>query len=208
LKHKNKFIYIQILFSGSVNLKEVTKSKINFVSEDIPDEKEIEDLKKWCNEFIKNRLINPENNSLGLSVRLEDEFIITGNKLKENLSNDCFVRVANYDVYKNSLYIEGVLEPSPEALMHYLIYNTRFEVNAIFCGKDDSILKHAKELKLVETKEEIPPGSMELANEVLDVLGENNFIVIKNYGFLSLGRNMKEAGELAIKIHHKAVSLK
>jgi hypothetical protein len=191
-----------------VDVKQVTKFKTNFVSDEIPDEKEIEELKKWCNEFLKNKLINPENNSLGLSFRSEDEFIITGNKLKENLSNDCFIRVANYDVYKNSLYVEGILEPSLDALIHYLIYNTRFEVNAIFCGNDDSILKHAKELKLVETKEEIPPGSTELANEVLDVLGGNNFIVIKNYGFLSLGRNMKEAGELAIKIHQKASSLK
>jgi len=191
-----------------VDVKQVTKFKTNFVSDEIPDEKEIEELKKWCSEFLTSKLINSENNSLGLSFRSEDEFIITGNKLKENLSNDCFIRVANYDVYKNSLYVEGILEPSLDALIHYLIYNTRFEVNAIFCGNDDSILKHVKELKLVETKEEIFPGSTELANEVLDVLGENNFIVIKNYGFLSLGRNMKEAGELAIKIHQKASSLK
>jgi hypothetical protein len=92
--------------------------------------------------------------------------------------------------------------------MHYLIYNTRFEVNAILCGNDDSIVKHAKELKLIETTEEIAVGTVELANEVLDALGNNNFIVIKNYGFLSLGKTMKEAGDLALKIHKKATSLK
>jgi hypothetical protein len=188
--------------------KQSIKFKTNFVSEEIPEEKEIEELKKWCNEFLKNKLINSENDSLGLSCRLEDEFIITGNKLKDDLSNDCFIRVSNYDVYKNSLYIEGILEPPIVAVMHYLIYNTRFEVNAIFCGRDDSILKHTKELKLVETKEEMSKDALELANSVLDVLGDNNFIVIKNYGFLSLGRNMKEAGESALKIHKKALSLK
>lgn len=189
-------------------MKEVTKSKINFVSEEIPDEKDIKDLKNWCDQFLKNKLINLENNSLGLSFRTDDGFIITGKKLKENLSNDCFVSVLNYDVYNNSLFVEGALEPSAEALMHYLIYNTRFEVNAIFCGNDNSVIKHVKELKLVETKEEILPGTLELANEVLDVLGNNNFIVIKNYGFLSLGKTMKEVGELALKIHKKASSLK
>ena len=191
-----------------MDLKEVTKSKINFVSEEIPDDKRIEDFKKWCNDFLKNKLINPEDNSLGLSFRIDDGFVITGNKLKESLSNDCFVNVLNYDVYNNSLFVEGILEPSLEAVMHYLIYNTRFEVNAIFCGKDNPIIKYAKELKLIETTEEIPPGTVELANEVLDVLKNNNFIVIKNYGFLSLGKTMKEAGELAIKIHKKASSLK
>jgi hypothetical protein len=188
--------------------KQITKFKTNFVSEEIPEEKEIEELKKWCNEFLKNKLMNIENDSLGVSFRLEDEFIMTGNKLKDGLTNDCFIRVSNYDVYKNSLYIEGVLEPPIVAVMHYLIYNTRFEVNAIFCGRDESILKHVKELKLVETKEEIPQDALELANSVLDVLGDNNFIVIKNYGFLSLGRNMKDAGELALNILKKAQKLK
>jgi hypothetical protein len=189
-------------------LKELTKSKINFVSEDIPDEKDIKDLKKWCDQFLKKKLIALDNNPLGLSFRTEDEFIITVNKLKQDLSNDCFVRMSNYDVYNNSLFVEGLSEPSIEAVMHYLIYNTRFEVNAVFCGKNDLIVKHAKELKLVETEEEIPPGTVDLANEVLNVLGNNNFIVIKNYGFISLGKTMKEAGELALKVHKKALSLK
>jgi len=191
-----------------VVLKQVTKFKTSFVSEDIPDDKGIEDLKNWCNQFLKNKLITLDNNSLGLSFRTDDGLIITGNKLKENLSNDCFLSVLNYDVYKNSLFVEGVLEPSSEAVMHYLIYNTRFEVNAILCGNDDSIIKHAKKLKIIETTEELPSGSVELANEVLDVLSNNNFIVIKNYGFVSLGKTMKEAGDLVLKIHKKAASLK
>jgi predicted RNA-binding protein len=198
----------KILFSDLMETKQLTKFKTNFVSEEIPDEKEIDELKKWCAEFLKNKLIKPDDNSLGLSFRSEDEFIITGNKLKENLSNDCFIRVSNYDAYKNSLYVEGILEPPIITLLHYLIYNTRFEVNAIFCGYDESILKHAKELKLVETAEEIPQDALELANTVLDVLGENNFIIIKKYGFLSLGRAMKDAGELALNTLKKAQKLK
>lgn len=186
----------------------MTRFKTNFISEEIPDDKRIEELKKWCNEFLKKKMMNIENNSLGLSFRADDEFIITGNKLKENVGNDSFVTVSNYDVYKNSLYVEGALEPSSEAVMHCLIYNTRFEVNAIFCGNDPFIVKHAKELKLVETKNETSPGTLELANEVLDVLENNNFIVIKNYGFISLGRNMKEAADQAMKIHQKTATLK
>jgi len=40
-------------------------------------------------------------------------------------------------------------------------------------------------------------GTIELAKEVLKVLGNNKLIVLKNHGFVSLGATMKEAGELA-----------
>jgi len=82
--------------------------------------------------------------------------------------------------------------------MHFLIYNTRNDVNAILCGSCDSILKNAEKMKLPITNNEQPSGTMEFANEVLDILNDNNFIVIKNHGFVSLGRNMKEAGDLAL----------
>ncbi len=187
------------------------KFKTIFISDEVPDDKEIEGLKHWCNQFHKNNLTLPkEGASTGnLSCRIEDGFLITATtlKTKENLSNDSFVRVVNYDVYKNTIYAEGTQEPSCESIMHFLIYNTRGDVNAIFHGHDQSIVKNAEKLKLPVTEDEAPPGTIELANEVLSVL-ENNFIVIKNGGFVSLGETMKEAGELAIKTHKKASSMK
>ena len=188
------------------------KFKTIFVSDEVPNEKEIEELKYWCNQFHKNNLTLPVNGAAtgNLSCRTDDGFIITATtlKTKENLSNDCFVRVVNYDVYKNTIYAEGKQEPSCESVMHFLVYNTRGEVNAIFHGHDKSIVKNAEKLKLPVTEEEVPPGTIELANEVLSVLGNNNFIVIRNGGFVSFGKTIKEAGELAIKIHKKAQSLK
>lgn len=188
------------------------KFKTIFISDEFPGDKEIEELKYWCNQFHKNNLTLPkEGASTGnLSCRTEDGFIITAStlKTKENLSNDSFVRVVNYDLYKNTIYAEGTREPSCESIMHFLIYNTRGDINAIFHGHDLSILKNAQKLKLPVTEDEATPGTMELANEVLSVLGNNNFIVIKNGGFISLGETMKEAGELVLKTHKKASSMK
>jgi ribulose-5-phosphate 4-epimerase/fuculose-1-phosphate aldolase len=178
------------------------KFKIEFVSEDLPDEKENKDLLEWCNQFNKNNL------KPSLSFRIEDGFIITANDPGQNASNDSLVSVINYDVYKNVFYIEGKKEPSLESIIHYLIYNTRDDVKAIFNGHHDLILKNAEKMKLPITKNEQPTGTMELANEVLDILGDNDFVVIRNHGFVSLGRNMKEAGDIAIKILKKAQSLK
>jgi len=188
------------------------KFKTIFISDEVPNHKGIEELKNWCNQFHKNNLTIPrEGASTGnLSFRTEDGFIITATSLKtkENLSNDSFVYLDNYDVYNNTFYAEGKLEPSSESIMHFLIYNTRGDINAIFHGHDNSIVKKAEKLKLPVTEEEQPPGTMEVANEVLSILGNNNFVVIKNGGFVSIGRTMKEAGELALKIQKKASSLK
>ena len=184
------------------------KFKTVFISDEVPEEKEIEELKYWCTQFQKNNLTPPhEGNSVGnLSCRVEDEFIITGSmlKTKENLNNDFFVRVVNYDVYKNAIYAEGKMEPSSESIMHFLIYNTRDDLNAIFHGHSDLITKNAEKLKIPITKNEQPPGTMELANEVLDALGDNNIIVIKNGGFVVLGNSMKGAGQLVLNTLKKA----
>jgi ribulose-5-phosphate 4-epimerase/fuculose-1-phosphate aldolase len=40
---------------------------------------------------------------------------------------------------------------------------------------------------------------------VLEILKNNNFLVIKNHGFIALGRNMKEAGKLTLKIYKKCI---
>jgi len=188
------------------------KFKTVFISDEVPDEKEVEQLKYWCNQFHKNNLTLPlDGVSTGnLSCRLEDEFIITGSmlKTKENLSNEYFVRISSYDVHKNTFYVEGKMEPSCESIMHNLIYNTNSEINAIFHGHSKLIMNNAEKLKLPVTENEEPPGTIELANEVLDTLENNNIIVIKNGGFVTLGRTMKEAGELALSTLKKAQKFK
>jgi L-fuculose-phosphate aldolase len=187
------------------------KFKTIFLSDEAPNDKGIEELKYWCNQFHKNNLTLPIGGAAtgNLSFRTDDGFIITATtlKTKENLSNDCFVRVINYDIHKNTFYVEGVREPSSESIMHFLVYNTRNDINAIFHGHSKAISDNAKKLGLVITKNEKPPGTIELANEVLNVLDENSIIIIKNGGFVSFGRTMKEAGELAIKTHKKALRM-
>lgn len=173
-----------------------------FVSDEIPSDAKIEELKDWCERFQKNGL-TPEiegNYTGNLSFRSEEGFIITasGLKSKENLSKDCFVYVKNYDEQSNTVYVEGKRHPSSEAVMHFLIYQTREEVNAIFHGHNDAIIKSAEKLKLSVTEEEYEAGSIKLAKEVLGALGDSNLIVIKNHGFISLGKTMKEAGDLAL----------
>jgi len=175
---------------------------IVFVSHEIPSDARIEELKEWCEKFQKNGL-TPEfegNYTGNLSFRSEEGFVITGSglKSKENLSSDCFVYVKNYDEKSNTVYVEGSRQPSSEAVMHFLIYKARKEINAVFHGHNDVIIMNAEKLGFPVTEREYEPGTIALANEALKVLGNKNLIVLKNHGFVSLGRTMKEAGELAL----------
>jgi L-fuculose-phosphate aldolase len=175
---------------------------ISFVSDEVPSDARIDELKEWSERFQRNGL-TPEiegNYTGNLSFRSKEGFVITGSglKSKENLSNDCFVYVKSYDEQSNTVYIEGSRQPSSEAVMHFLIYKTRKEINAIFHGHNDAIIMNAEKLGFPVTEREYEPGTMELAKEVLKVLGDKNLIVLKNHGFVSLGRTMKEAGELAL----------
>ena len=175
---------------------------ISFVSAEVPSDARIDELKEWSERFQRNGL-TPEfegNYTGNLSFRCREGLVITasGLKSKENLSNDCFVYVKSYDEQNNTVYVEGRRQPSSEAVMHYLIYETRNEINAVFHGHNKAIVMNAEKLEFPVTEMEHEPGTNALAREALKVLGNKNLFVLKNHGFVSLGRTMKEAGELAL----------
>lgn len=174
------------------------KFKTEFISCEIPHDPRIEELKKWCKIFHDLNLAPAyKGGSFGnLSFRLKEggnEFIITGSKigLKDNLTNNCFVKVVNCDFKNNLILAQGSREPSSESLLHFAIYQKRKDVNAVFHGHNCEKLNLKN---VVETKEEKPYGTIELVDSVLEVLGQNNFIIMKNHGFLMLGKSMGEAG--------------
>ena len=109
-----------------------------------------------------------------------------------------FVYIQSYDEQTNTFVVEGEKKPSSESIMHHLIYVNNEDLNAVFHGHNDLIVRYAEKLKLTVTKKKFDPGSIELAKEVLKVLGDNKLIVLKDHGFVSLGTRMEEAGELAL----------
>ena len=180
------------------------KIKFNtiFVSDNVPVDSKIEELKYWCKIFQKNGLTpEVEGNYTGnLSFRVEQGFVITASALKnkENLTDDCFVLVKEYSPKTNTFYVEGKKKPSSESIMHQMIYDANKEVQAVFHGHNDVIVKSAEKLGLPLTGKEFASGTIGLAKEVLKILGDNKLIVLKNHGFVSLGKLMNEAGELTL----------
>lgn len=191
------------------------KFKNKIVGEKAPKDPGIKELKYWCKEFHRHNFTpSYKGGSCGnLSFRLKNDkcpFIITGSKigLKDALTDDCFVKVSFVDLKKGVVFSRGKREPSSEAMLHFSIYRRRKDVNAVFHGHSKEILSRKNKMKLKETKKEAPYGTFELAQEVLKILDDNSFLLMKNHGFISLGKTMKEAGELALQTRQKCYNKK
>jgi len=88
------------------------------------------------------------------------------------------------------LTVAGLHEPSSETLMHAAIYAARPGTGAVFHGHSEEILGMTD---LPVTKRERPYGTAVMANEVLDVLGGHSVVIMRNHGFVAVGRTMGEA---------------
>lgn len=186
------------------------KFTTKFLSDELPCDPRLDELKMWCQKFNELKLAPPyEGGSSGnLSFRIEEgrnQFIITGSRVSlGNILADSFVKVESVDFEKGLVFCHGQREPSSESMLHFAIYQKRPEINAVFHGHSPKILSSADKLKITQTKKEEPYGTSELVQSVLDVLKEHNFLIMKNHGFLALGKAMREAGELTFRYNNQS----
>jgi ribulose-5-phosphate 4-epimerase/fuculose-1-phosphate aldolase len=175
------------------------KFKMVYKNKEAPQHPNLELLKAWCRVFHEKGLEPPypEGSYGNLSFRTErNSFIITGIciGLKDTLSNDCFVEIHDCNTETKEILLSGTRPPSSETFIHFTIYQSRPDVNAVFHGHNPRITDNASLLGIPETAEEVPYGTVELAESVKHILGSNNFIVIKQHGFVSVERTMHLAG--------------
>jgi len=182
------------------------KFKTRFLSGRVPDDPKIEKLKYWCKEFGKKGLMPfYGSGSFGnLSFRVRgNKFIITASGIKDPSSRESFVTVSSVALNKKMVYAHGKRPPSSESMLHYVIYRKRKDVNAIFHGHYGKILRYSRKLSLPSTLKNEPYGTIELAKSVLDILDDHDFLVMKDHGFISLGKDMDKAGEQVLRIYRK-----
>ncbi len=182
------------LYTGT-KFKYVNKSKT------FPEHKDLNLLKSWCDIFNINKFAPPYpgGSSGNLSFRTKmnsNNFIITAShtSLSDAMKDSDFSEVVFCSVSKNIVHSKGIKSPSSETLMHYLIYKSRPDVNAIFHGHSAEIMKLAKQKAFPETKKELEYGTVELAEDVVNALKNYNFVILKNHGFVSVGKTQNEVG--------------
>src|SRR3989339_338221 len=165
------------------------------------------ELINWCKEFNKIGFVGEFAGNL--SFRSDDGFIISCSKADFcNVGVGDFVEVIGVDISKRDVYANGIKEPSSESFLHNEIYSRRRDVNAIFHGHSDDFLKYGDKLSLPITEKEQPGGTIELMREVVNVLDNNSFILIRNHGFISLGDSIGTAGNLAVKRYNQLLKVK
>ena len=167
------------------------KFKTNFIKKEVPKDKKAEELLNWCYVLSKYN----KGGSGNLSYRTASGCVITGagtDLIKATIYD--LVEVTGFNEGKKEISINGIKEPSSEAFLHLKIYQKLGKINAVFHG-------HALDIPNVPvTKKEYSYGTLELADSVVDLAENNNFLIAKNHGFFALGETMDEAGKKVIKL--------
>lgn len=181
------------------------KFTVKYLGKTPPDDPRIKKLIYWRDEFSKLKLM-PEHDtgSFGnLSFRTnkgKNTFIITASGEKGGAGFEDFVEVSMVNFDDFTVHARGMRAPSSETFLHYMIYNKRPDINAIFHGHCERIIKNYQKLNLLCTLREEPYGTIELADSVLKVLSNRSFLIMKDHGFLSFGADMDEAGKRTLQI--------
>ncbi len=176
-----------------------TKFRTVFARRAVSGDERLGQLLKWCRRWAVLGLVGDTVGNL--SFRTVNGFIInrTAGDLG-GITRQEFVEVLEADRDARELTVAGLYEPSSESLMHAGIYVARPEMNAVFHGHSEKLLAAAERLGLPVTTREQPYGTPELVAEILDMLGGHKFVIMRQHGFVSLGRTMDEAGNQAEEI--------
>ncbi|MAG56814.1 MAG: hypothetical protein CMJ83_11025 [Planctomycetes bacterium] len=169
----------------------------------------------WCQVFDEEGLAPIEGGASAgnLSFRTASGFVITPtrSRLKANLDWRAFVEVVRSDWRDFEVHVLGERTPSSDAFLHERIYALRPDVLCVFHGHADLILRHADALALefpmAVTGEARVFGTADDAADTAVELGSANYCVRRGHGFVSTGRTLDEAGQLAVKVHQRAVQL-
>jgi len=129
----------------------------------------------------------PENSG-NMSFRFMQGFAITaaGSRLG-NLCEKDFIIVKEVNIPGKKVVCAGQVQPSSEAMMHQMIYDAR---------KDVQVILHAHALELRDapvTVKAYPYGTLEFARSAVEVLKSYDRVILKDHGFVVLGKTVSEA---------------
>jgi hypothetical protein len=118
---------------------------------------------------------------------------------------DC-VTVLSYYIDQKLANTWGLKPAASEMPLHDLIYSEmpklydNLDIRAIFHGRSEGIEKAAEQLKLPQTEAYQGPCSIEEARAVKDILPQLNIkkpiFILNGNGFVAMGRNVPEVGDL------------
>ena len=172
---------------------------------------EVAKLGEWRERLYHLGLVGFYENGVGfgnLSVRaaVPSQFIITGSRTGRfpRLNREHYARVLSFDLDKNLVVCQGVVDASSESLTHGSMYRMFPDVGAVIHVHSASLWE--KWLgDLPTTRAEIPNGTPEMAREIGRLLAEpiiksKRILIMGGHrdGILAFGRDPDEAGEILL----------
>jgi ribulose-5-phosphate 4-epimerase/fuculose-1-phosphate aldolase len=176
------------------------------------DERLIE-LNNWATLFSELGLAptHPDGAYGNFSYRTgKRSFIITKSAMtpSEQLDVSSFSSICHFDQSTSTFTTRGKFAPSSESFLHNLLYQADQEVNAILHGHSSLFNEHAKKLEIPTTDKFYDYGTTELAESALKVASfGNDFFILKDHGFIALGKDIPTAGKRTLSHFSKLISL-
>ncbi len=103
----------------------------------------------------------------------------------------------------DNVFIFGEKEPSSEARLHYKIYQVRDDIKCVLHSHDNLAIESKEKIEGAVYVKEYPYGSLDSAKAIKQASLKGNYIIMKNHGVFSLGKNIKQAYNLIYKNHEK-----
>jgi ribulose-5-phosphate 4-epimerase/fuculose-1-phosphate aldolase len=179
-----------------------TKFRTVVMRPDPPRDEVSAELLEWCRRWAAAGYIGKAMGNL--SARGESGFFITPTGSDPSaLKADDLVHVVTAEMAPPTLTVAGKHEPSSESLMHAAIYAARPAIGAVFHGHCNKMLEEAGRLGLPVTPRERPYGTPAMADAVLDVLSGHAVVIMRNHGFVALGRTMAAANAAVERVMAK-----
>lgn len=134
----------------------------------------------------------------------ELSFIITKTGMipSEECTEENFCAIDQFDAARNHFTGRGYHVPSSESYLHYCLYRSRPEIAAILHGHCELLNRLAPQMGIPTTACFEPYGSPALAHSAVVIAQENtDFFILKEHGFVSIGRTIGEAGQHTLKVY-------
>ena len=167
-----------------------------FVSKEQSNCPLIPDIVRFGKKFKDLGLLD-DTTAAVVSLKYGKRLLINGSSSNiGDIQIDDILEIVDYNPTKKIILAIGSKNPYIETPVHWLIHHARDDVNAVIHLNSEKLAEKLAK-KLPTTEKEKPPGTFELAKEVLKILRTSKNLVIKNSGVLFVGNSLKEAEDSA-----------
>lgn len=143
-----------------------------------------------------------DENGGNFSLRRGDAMIIKASgSWPHKLTREDFVLVTA--IKGDKVFLRGSKEPSSEARFHWGAYQVRPDINCLLHSHDFLVVNSQVRLRGVGYIKKYDYGTVELARAIKRSARKWDYIVMKDHGVLSLGKDISSALKLIKKYHEK-----